>query len=198
MALALQPRLAALLRTTTTTTTTTPIRTLTTTARLLAQREPPKPFNLGPSKPRREAGLPNLPPTKGEVDPLRKSLRPQLAPHPYDATKSSMADLIGDARIKSLGSADFGGRDIHVPVRTVPSTGRTVHVSGPVNTARAFQALNVRCTQNRIPAIANRQRFHERGGLKRKRLRRERWRARFKKGFHHTVTRVQELARQGW
>jgi small subunit ribosomal protein MRP21 len=51
-------------------------------------------------------------------------------------------------------------------------------------------------SRNRIRADFNRQRFHERGGLKRKRLASERWR--FKEGFQRTVTRVQELRRKGW
>jgi len=42
------------------------------------------------------------------------------------------------------------------------------------------------------------QRYHERGGLKRKRLRRERWRKRFSEGFKATIARVRELTRQGW
>ena len=47
-------------------------------------------------------------------------------------------------------------------------------------------------------ADSTRQRFHERGGLKRKRLRRERWRRRFMEGFKGTVGRVKGLRNQGW
>ena len=43
-----------------------------------------------------------------------------------------------------------------------------------------------------------RQRFHEREGLKRKRLRNERWRRRFKEGFQRAVGRVVGMKRQGW
>ncbi|CAI4214937.1 unnamed protein product [Parascedosporium putredinis] len=117
---------------------------------------------------------------------------------PYDATKFSIAQLIGNDMTSALASSDYHAKPIRVPIRAVPSTGRTVHVSGPINPARAFAMLNQRCTQNRLATIANQQRFHERPGLKRKRLHRTRWRARFKKGFHATVVRVQELVRQGW
>ncbi|PKS07397.1 hypothetical protein jhhlp_005999 [Lomentospora prolificans] len=144
-------------------------------------------------------GLPNLPPkpkSKGK-DPLADTNSARPSP-PYDATKSSIAQLIGADMTSAFASPDYSSKPIRVPIRSVPSTGRTVHVSGHVNAARAFALVNQRCIQNRIPAIANQQRFYERPGLKRKRLKRTRWRARFKKGFHATVVRVQELVRQGW
>lgn len=144
--------------------------------------------------------LPNLPPkpkskSKDSAEGGKASTR---ASAPYDATKFSIAQLIGNDMTSALASSDYHAKPIRVPIRAVPSTGRTVHVSGPINPARAFAMLNQRCTQNRLATIANQQRFHERPGLKRKRLHRTRWRARFKKGFHATVVRVQELVRQGW
>ncbi|KAF3356792.1 hypothetical protein VdG1_06215 [Verticillium dahliae VDG1] len=51
---------------------------------------------------------------------------------------------------------------------------------------------------NNTKELARLQKRHERPGLKRKRLRSERWRARFKIGFAATVSRVQELRNQGW
>jgi len=151
-------------------------------------------------------GLPDLPPKSSAPkssqssqsnDPLA-DLKSSRSSHPYDATKSSIAQLIGADMTTAFSSLEFSPKLLRVPVRSAPSTGRTVHVSGPVNAARAFAMVNQRCTQNRIAAIANQQRFYERPGLKRKRLKSSRWRARFKKGFHATVVRVQELVRQGW
>lgn len=199
MALALQPRLA-LLRTAATTTT--PARAFTTS---LARRRDHNPFpsqapfqrKTAPAYRARDSRLPYLPADKG-VDPLEKEVRRARAPHPYDANTSSIADIIGTTRAKSFTSPSFGPEETHVPVRCVPASGRTVHVAGSVTPAKALQLLSMRCTKNRLPAIANRQRFHERNGLKRKRLRMQRWRARFKTGFHHAVTRVQSLAKQGW
>ncbi|KAL2107603.1 hypothetical protein VUR80DRAFT_4996 [Thermomyces stellatus] len=201
MALALQPRLA-LLRAATSTTST-PIRAFTTSLPLARDDNPfpsraPFQRDTAPAYRAPAAPLPNLPPAQKEVDPLAKEVRPQRVPHPYDANTSSIADIIGNTKAKSFSSPNFGPEELRVPVRTVPSTGRTVHVGGNVSVARAFQLIGQRCSANQIPAIANRQRFHERPGLRRKRLRMQRWRARFKNGFHHTVTRVQELARQGW
>lgn len=86
-----------------------------------------------------------------------------------------------------------------VKYRLRPSIGRTIHIDKTkVDLARGLGLLNLRVRVNKVSQDVNRQRFHERPGLKRKRLRRERWRARFKEGFKATCKRVQELARQGW
>ncbi|KAI0165937.1 hypothetical protein GGR57DRAFT_489382 [Xylariaceae sp. FL1272] len=83
-------------------------------------------------------------------------------------------------------------------LRLVPRTGRTVHVSKGVDVARSFKLLAIQVAQNRVRNDFYKQRFHERPGLKRKRLKSERWQARFRRGFKATVARVRELNRQGW
>ncbi|RYP70674.1 hypothetical protein DL771_005278 [Monosporascus sp. 5C6A] len=91
------------------------------------------------------------------------------------------------------------GPEIPKPtMRLVPRLGRTVHVSMNVDVARSFKILAIQVAQNRIRQDFQYQRFHERPGLKRKRLKSERWRKRFKKGFKETVRRVRELTKQGW
>lgn len=204
MALALQPRLLPVLRTATAAAT---ARTFTTS---LARRNaddsaPSKSDGAAPPQPKSSApkaddALPNLPPQRKQktVDPLAKAARPKHGPHPYDATKSSIADLIGASMTTSFASPDMRPQQPRIPIRAVPSTGRTVHISGGVNPARAFAMLNQRVIGNRVQTIFNRQRFYERPGLKKKRLRMSRWRSRFKTGFQSTVVRVQELVRQGW
>ncbi|RDL38890.1 uncharacterized protein BP5553_03230 [Venustampulla echinocandica] len=84
------------------------------------------------------------------------------------------------------------------PMRLNPSTGRSVSVGADVDVGRAFRMVDISCAQNRVRHESLKQRFHERGGLKRKRLRRDRWRKRFKEGFTATVARVNQLKRQGW
>lgn len=56
----------------------------------------------------------------------------------------------------------------------------------------------MRLSQNSVRKDAQRQRFHERPGLRRKRLKSERWRKRFKEAFKGTVAKVVALKRQGW
>ncbi|KFZ03334.1 hypothetical protein V502_11032 [Pseudogymnoascus sp. VKM F-4520 (FW-2644)] len=76
-------------------------------------------------------------------------------------------------------------------------TGRSVVVAGGVDIGRSFNLLGMSCARNKVRADFNRQRFHERGGMKRKRLKRERWQKRFMNGFRATVSRVKEMKRQG-
>lgn len=86
------------------------------------------------------------------------------------------------------------------PFRLNASTGRSVLVDPKRNLdlGRAFRLMEIKCGQNQVRGDFNRQRFHERGGVKRKRLRQQRWRRRFKVGFQAVVRRVEELRRKGW
>lgn len=86
--------------------------------------------------------------------------------------------------------------NIHLSART----GRTLPVNKDSMTdlGTRLRQLDMLVSRNRIRQDVFRQKFHERGGLKRKRLHSERWRKRFKAGFVRTVTRVQELRRKGW
>ena len=51
--------------------------------------------------------------------------------------------------------------------------------------------------ENKVKSDAHRQKFHERKGLKKKRLRSERFRKRFKEGFKKMVGVVLDMRRQG-
>ena len=85
-------------------------------------------------------------------------------------------------------------------VRSRPAVGRTVEVvpERGVDVGRALGNLNSLCLLNRVRADQSRQRFHERPGIKRKRLKSERWRKMFKQSFKATVMRVKEMRRKGW
>ena len=84
--------------------------------------------------------------------------------------------------------------------RLNPTYGRTVELdaSRGRDIVRGIGMLGSLVARNKVKADFNRQRFHERGGLKRKRLASERWRARFKQGFRDITGRVTELTRKGW
>ncbi|KAL2040472.1 hypothetical protein N7G274_006915 [Stereocaulon virgatum] len=85
-------------------------------------------------------------------------------------------------------------------IRSRPTVGRTIEVnpgrSGDFG--RALRGLSILCAVNRIKQDKLRQRFYERPGLKRKRLKSERWRRLFKQSFLATVSRVREMKRKGW
>lgn len=85
-----------------------------------------------------------------------------------------------------------------IPLRLKPSLGRQKLVRKGDDPARVFVMLEVACAKEKIRADANRQRFHERPGLKRKRLASLRWRKRFMDGFRATIHRVKQLKAQGW
>ena len=86
------------------------------------------------------------------------------------------------------------------PVKLGPSLGKSFEVipSKGMDLSRAFRSVEMRCSANRVRAMFYDQRFHERPGLKKKRLKSQRWRSRFKQGFQAVVRRVEELRRKGW
>lgn len=133
---------------------------------------------------------------------LRRSQANRLAAN--GASKPGIIDTLADMGLPTsedlsrvAGLSQESASDIKYRLR--PSVGRTVHIDGTrVDLARALGLLNTRVRVNKIAQDVAKQRFHERPGLKRKRLRSERWRARFKDGFKANCSRVQNLARQGW
>ncbi|KAF2002368.1 hypothetical protein P154DRAFT_521166 [Amniculicola lignicola CBS 123094] len=84
--------------------------------------------------------------------------------------------------------------------RLGPSRGRTVELDPARgrDLVRGIGMLGSLLARNKVRADFMKQRYHERPGLKRKRLNSERWRARFKVGFNSVVMRVSELTKKGW
>lgn len=88
-------------------------------------------------------------------------------------------------------------------LRLRPVVGRTIDFD-TVKDARGthlgpgLMRLNAMCRNNSVKQESNRQKFHERPGMKRKRQKTERWVKRFRVGFQATCKRVSELAKQGW
>ncbi|KAF2207676.1 hypothetical protein CERZMDRAFT_50590 [Cercospora zeae-maydis SCOH1-5] len=67
-----------------------------------------------------------------------------------------------------------------------------------MDVARAFRSVEMLCSRNKVRRSFQQQRFHERPGLKRKRLKNERWIKRFRENFKGTVLLVQKMKKQGW
>jgi hypothetical protein len=107
--------------------------------------------------------------------------------------KFDVADLMNDIKKEIMPPPPP-----RTPMRLTPTTGRTVHITQMTDLARSFGMLEASCRRNRIKQTFNYQRFHERPGLKRKRLKSERWRRRFMLGFKATVKRVKQMKKQGW
>ena len=58
--------------------------------------------------------------------------------------------------------------------------------------------VEMRLAQNRVRRDSAKQKFHERPGLKRKRLASMRYRRRFKVVFSELTKKVKDMARKGW
>ena len=86
------------------------------------------------------------------------------------------------------------------PVRLDAFIGRSevVDPSRGLDLGRALRKMEIKLALNNVRGDFQKQRFHERAGLKRKRLKRVRWRRRFKEGFQAVVTKVQDMRRRGW
>jgi hypothetical protein len=84
------------------------------------------------------------------------------------------------------------------PLRLTPQIGRTITLGPGIDLIRGIRLLEHSCIRNRVRGDFNRQRFHERPGLRRKRLKSMRWRKNFMISFRHTVDRVKQLRLQGW
>lgn len=63
---------------------------------------------------------------------------------------------------------------------------------------RALGYMKQKLMVEQVKATLRAQRFHERPGLRRKRLKSERWRKRFMEGFRHMVVKVKKMKAQGW
>ncbi|KAI0158658.1 hypothetical protein BJ166DRAFT_498713 [Pestalotiopsis sp. NC0098] len=162
---------------------------------------------LGREKYDDESNISNPKPTTISPQAFR-SPRPEL-PDP-DTTKpdpeNDNEDLVGAISFSmgDLSSSKYysqKGNEMsaqYPDIRCVARTGRTYQVGKGSDATRAFKLLNMSVAANRVRQDERQQRFHERPGLKRKRLNSERWRRRFKKSFQSTCARVEELRKQGW
>ena len=85
-------------------------------------------------------------------------------------------------------------------VRSRPALGRTIEVEPTkgIDFGQALRKLDILLATNKVRSEQRRQKFHERPGLKRKRLKSERYRAYFKSAFTAAVARVKMMKSQGW
>lgn len=120
-------------------------------------------------------------------------------PNPILFPQSSTASTFGSRPTETLQPPKLSNipyQSLHLTTRK----GKTLDVipTNPTDLGSKLRQLGAVIARNRIRQDVTRQKFHERPGLKRKRLVSERWRRRFKEGFGAMVGRVQVLRRQGW
>lgn len=146
------------------------------------------------------------------LESLKSSDRPEDQGKETDIVNKTFASRQHHSGIASLQSA-FGitgsstsiiGSEMSPPLvtgdnripRMGPSAGRSVTVQG-VDPTAAFTRLRSILSINRVRSDLFKQRFHERPGLKRKRLRRERHKKRFKETFKRMVGIVLDMKNRG-
>ncbi|RNJ60230.1 hypothetical protein D7B24_009262 [Verticillium nonalfalfae] len=164
---------------------------------------PAKPTWAARTSPAQNASAVPRPPSStprpaGGFAPATAASKSAASDHVYDATSTDTLDL---SKIIAAESDDFLRSHYSAPkpeLRLKPVLGRTFHCTPRRDMAGALAVLGSAMRANNTKKLARLQKRHERPGLKRKRLRSERWRARFKIGFAATVSRVQELRNQGW
>jgi small subunit ribosomal protein MRP21 len=117
---------------------------------------------------------------------------------PYTKSGGSSSPSSTQDMMEQIGMTTMPKQESKIPMRLNPAMGRGIPIGPGVDVGRGFKMLEQLCGRNKVKSDAMKQRFHERGGLKRKRLARERWRKRFKAGFIAAVLRVKQLRSQGW
>lgn len=84
-----------------------------------------------------------------------------------------------------------------IALRLKPSLGRTVDgVYG--EPARAFRALERKCSENKVKSDSMAQKRHVRRGQRRKDMRMLRWRRLFREGFIAECGKIRRMRKQGW
>lgn len=147
----------------------------------------------------------------GDRNNPKTSQKSSTSSTPKDTPESSLLALLSNlkpanAPIRSV--LDKQGRPLRpeplkieaAPFQLRPELGRTVQVdeSRGRDVGSAFRILEALARRNGIKRDLMSQRFHERPGLKRKRLASQRYRARFKQGFREVLSRVQAMRKMGW
>ncbi|KAM3065483.1 hypothetical protein ACMFMG_011630 [Clarireedia jacksonii] len=117
---------------------------------------------------------------------------------PASASRTGAGANRGAALMDNVAELARPPMPVQQPLRLTPSTGRTFEIGPTMDLSRAVRMLEISCSQNKVRQDLNKQRFHERPGLRRKRLARERWRRKFMEGFKGVVGRVKQLKNQGW
>jgi len=119
---------------------------------------------------------------------------------PQGLQVDALADMDSLSSLPHQSTTPYVDETKKVYPRLTPAYGRTIELdeNRGRDLVRAIGMLGTSMARNKVRYDFMKQRFHERPGLKRKRLKSERWRARFKEGFAHVTSRVTELTKKGW
>ncbi len=126
------------------------------------------------------------------IDRGRVDLNNLIDPKPLASSQANLSERVRSGLASSTPTTPR--------LRLGPSVGRSVAIepNRGVDLPRGIKSLEMMCARNQVRGDFMRQRFHERPGLKRKRLRSVRWRKRFREGFRAMVGKVEDMRRRGW
>lgn len=125
-------------------------------------------------------------------------LRRQFSVSPATANvqlMSKLSDVLARNKSFANNSPIPNALQLAKPPKMGPNAGRSVVVEGDL--AGAFMKLRTVLSKNKVRSDFQRQRFHERPGMKRKRLKAERHRKRFKLGFQKMVALALDMKKKG-
>ncbi|KAF2836152.1 hypothetical protein M501DRAFT_997400 [Patellaria atrata CBS 101060] len=163
--------------------------------------------------PRTPTTIPDQPKTSRTRDPFGSEFSPRRPPPPPNIadTAPSSVSLIDDITTSLTNNMPYYARTpnytlgarLQAPIPKLPlgpKIGRTIDINPHrgMDIGRGIKQLGIMLARNKVQADLYRQRYHERPGLKRKRLHSQRWRRRFREGFNAAVRRVQKMTHQGW
>lgn len=149
-------------------------------------------------------------PFENSAQVLVKALQEDAAsPIPMRRHQGAIARDLGMSSREADTARDISRESRHVammssqkptppPVRLDAYIGRGENVTKANDLGRALRRLDTTLAINQVRHEFSKQRFHERPGLRRKRLKSSRWRKRFKEGFQAVVAKVQNMRKQGW
>lgn len=109
-------------------------------------------------------------------------------------TRPNSPNIQSDYSNSMPAPSSMASENIKMP-KMGPTAGRSVVVQSDV--AQAFMKLRSVVRQNNVRTDFQTQRFHERPGLKRKRLASKRHRQRFKDGFRRMIAVVMDMKKKG-
>ena len=160
-----------------------------------AKRDPSQPFDESSADMIENAFRDSL--RNRELNKAQQAISQRMQ---FPTTDASISTMMASDPRRTVGITKNVARRAKRTVKSRPTVGRTVEVvpERGFDVGRALRSLEISCSANKVRADQARQRYHERPGLQRKRLKSQRWRKMFKESFRATVMRVREMRRKGW
>jgi hypothetical protein len=160
--------------------------------------EPAKPSNAEQPSPKANTN------TGSDFDEILNQLNlgSRNQPKSENPGGGSRKGRVSDSLSRDLGfkeqSAQLANRKTELKLG--PTLGRQVHVEPErgIDLAAAIRKLQMTINSDKIKVQSFDQKYHMRKGMRRKLLRRMRWRKLFRFSFQETVKKIQRMQAQGW